>query len=257
MYYINSLFESYSWLGSIIGLLVLAFSIWMAVDCIRNRNDWYWLWIIFGLFGIGAVVYFFVNKWDSTSLEYILWKRHNERRYIQELKAKIHHLDKADHFAELGDAYRRQRNWDLAKEAYEAALERDAGLLDARAHLGVVLLAKGRAKEAWKCMEPMLKEKPDFESGELMWQAARCQVALGQPRRGRKLYEQLFSNHGYFEAHYEYAELLGNLGESEASTEALKQLVYDAQHAPRFLQRRHRRWVRKARMVLRTRRVRI
>ena len=200
MGYLFSLFYAIPWLGTLIGLLVLAFQIWMIVDCLRNGNDYYWIFIILFFSFIGALIYFFVCKYGTSGVERSFSKRRNQQRQIEELQAKIHHLDKGHHYAELGDIYRDQKKWAQAQQAYESALERDGELFDARAHLGYVLLAQNRAEEAWKYLEPALQQQPKFESGELVWQCARCQAARGQLQLARELYDQLLASHGYLQA---------------------------------------------------------
>ena len=221
------------------------------VDCVRSGNEWYWIWIILFLGPIGAAIYFFMFRYRSTGIERSFSKRRNQLRQIEELKSKIHHLDKGDHYAALGDIHRERHEWALAQQAYESALERDDSLLDAKAHLGYVLLAQNRAAEAWKLLEPAYRQKPSFESGQLLWQCARCQAALGQTDQARALYEKLLDSHSYFEAQYEYAEPLRRLGDKDASIAVAKQLIDDLKHAPRFSQRVSRPWLRKARRLLR------
>src|ERR1051326_2978086 len=118
MGYLFSLLYAIPWLGRAVGLLTLALQIWMIVDCLRNGNELYWIWIILVLGPIGPVIYFFVCKYRTSRVERSFSKRFLQRRQIQELQSKIHHLDKADHYAELGDVYREQHKWPLAQQAY-------------------------------------------------------------------------------------------------------------------------------------------
>jgi len=251
MGYLYSLFYAAPWLGAVVGVLVFALQIWMIMDCVRKGNDWYWVWIILVFGPIGVLIYFFTQIYGTSRVERSFSERFTQGRRIQELQSKIHHLDKADHYAELGDVYREQGKWILAEQAYKAALDRDPEMFDARAFLGFVLLADGKPQEAWKLLEPALGQKPGFKSGELLWQCARCQVALKKLPEARQLYEKLLASHGYFEAQYEYAVLLDRLGDKTASVAAARELVDDVKHAPRFHQRASRPWMRKARRLLR------
>jgi len=251
MGYLYSLLYTVPWLGAAVGLLTLALQIWMIVDCLRTGNEPYWIWVILVLGPIGVLIYFFVCKYGTSRVERSFFKRRAQQRQIEELQAKIHHLDKAYHYAELGDVYREQQKWPLAQRAYRAAIERDPDMFEARAYLGCVLLAQNQPEEAWKLLEPAFQQKPGFKSGELLWQCARCQAARGQFPQARQLYEQLLDSHGYFEAQYEYATLLNRLGEKDASIAAARQLVDDAKHAPRFHQRSSRPWMKKAQRFLR------
>ena len=130
-------------------------------------------------------------------------------------------------------------------------------MFDARVHFGYVLLAQGRAAEAWKFLGPSFQQKPQFESGELLWQCARCQAALGQLAAARELYERFLIGHHYLQAQIEYAELLDRLGDKAACVIALQEAVADGKSAPRFLRRSNRPWMIKARRLLIAKRVKV
>ncbi|HVM63195.1 MAG TPA: tetratricopeptide repeat protein [Verrucomicrobiae bacterium] len=252
MGYLYSLLYSVPWLGATVGIVVLALEVWMIIDCIVNGNEGYWILVIFMLGPIGVVAYFFARKYGTSRAERSLTKRFLQRRRIQELRGKIYHLDKAYHYTELGDIYREQHKWALAEQAYRSALEREPDMFDAQAYLGYVLLFQNRAEEAWELLEPSLQRQPNFKSGDLLWQSARCQVARGRLAEGRELYERLLAAHGYFEAQYEYTVLLDRLGDRDKALAAARELVEDVKHAPRFHQRASRPWGRRARRFLRT-----
>lgn len=250
MSYLYSLMFAYPAVGAALGVLTLGFQIWMIVDCVRNGNDLYWIWIILIFGPIGALIYFFSFVYGGSGIERSFSKRRMHRQHIEELQQKIHHLDKADHYAELGDVYRQQQKWSLAQQAYESALERDLAMFDAQAHLGYVLLAQNRAVEAWKFLGPAYQQKPQFDKGDLLWHCARCQAALGQLSSARELYERFLTSHSYLQAQVEYAEVLERLGDKPACIAALKQAIADGQNAPRFIRRTNRPWLLKARRLL-------
>jgi hypothetical protein len=249
-----SLFYEYPWLGRSLAIATFLFQIWMIIDCVRSGNDWYWIWVILIFGPIGALVYFFGFVYQGTEIEQSWSKRRIRQRQIEELQALIHNLDKAHHWAELGDLYRLQKRWALAREAYEAALQREPGLFDAKVHLGYVLLGEGRPAEAWKLLAPAYESQPRFENGDLLWHCARCQAALGRLPAARELYERLLAGHSYLQAQVEFAEVLDRLGDRERCRQALELAVADGKSAPRFLRKTNRPWLRKAQWMLRTKR---
>ena len=85
----------------------------------------------------------------------------HSRRRIKELKAQIHHLDKAHHHSELGDIYFQQGKLKEAEQCYRAAIERDPTDDDFHAHLGQCLLRQGRAEEAVPLLERIVKANPN------------------------------------------------------------------------------------------------
>ncbi|NJM54937.1 MAG: tetratricopeptide repeat protein [Verrucomicrobiae bacterium] len=144
----NSIGGSFGVPGMVIGVLLLAFQIWMLIDAIRRQE---YIWAFFLAIGF----FLFTGSVISTILYYFLVYRDGstapatrgfelpgtaDRKRIKELQDKIHHLDKAPHHLELGDIYFQQGKLDKALASYRAAHERDAGDADIRAHLGQCLL---------------------------------------------------------------------------------------------------------------------
>lgn len=237
----------------VISLLATAFTLWMIVDCIRSGNDWYWILLMLFFPFIGALIYYFVCKWGRTGFQTRWAARRHRRDRIRELETKIHHLDKADHYAELGDIHREDGNWVEAARNYRAALERDPDLHEAHARLGYVLLAQGKPDEAWPLLQAVLQKDPALDYGELLWKAAQCQAARGRLAEAGELYRQLLSRHTYSQARLEYAQVLEKLGELRASTDVLKQLIAEARHVPKFQRQQEARWVKQAESILRSR----
>ena len=238
-----------SWL---LGVATLGFSIWMAVDCWQRGRDGYWIWFILVFQPLGAVVYFFTQYWDGSRLEYGLWQRLTAGSRIREVKARAHHLDTSAAFEELGDFYSSVRKWKDAEEAYRAALQRDAGNLDAQVRLGYALLALDRADEAWALLGPAYQKRPDFDDDKLIRHLARCQAVRGNFVDACNLYEYFLRKHSYTEVQLEYAQVLMKAGNAGAARKALEELIHDADHAPKFARKRDRRWVREAKRLLKS-----
>src|SRR6266436_6995455 len=56
MGYLYGLFYAIPWLGAVLGTLLFALQIWMIVDCLRNGNELYWIWVILVLGPIGVLI---------------------------------------------------------------------------------------------------------------------------------------------------------------------------------------------------------
>ena len=237
--------------AALIPLAGLAFTIWMAVDCLRNRRDPFWIWIILFTPMIGALVYFFVCYWDGSRLEYGLWERLTAGGRIREIQARIHNVDNAANHEELGDAYLRLGKYKEAEAAYRASIERAPEGIEAQARLGYALLAQSRTDEAWPLLSAAYRRQPDFDSDEIVRQCARCQAARGQFADARKLYDYYLTRHSYTDAQYEFGELLLKMNEREEGARVLRELIDDLAHSPRYVQRRDDRWTRAAKRLLR------
>src|SRR5262249_29551135 len=92
------------------------FSLCMFIDAIR-REEWIWAIFIFFGFGLSALLYFFmVYRAAPSATRGFELPGSFDRRRIRELQSKIHHLDKAHHYSELGDIYFQQGKLPKAEE---------------------------------------------------------------------------------------------------------------------------------------------
>ena len=236
-----------SWL---LGVATLAFSIWMAVDCWRRGAEWYWIWLILVFQPLGGIVYFFTQFWTGSHLEYGLWKRFMAGGRIREAKDRAHYLDTSAAYEELGDLYAGAEKWMDADAAYREALQRDAENMQAQVRRGYALLAMERADEAWPLLGPVYLKNPAFDDDKLIRHLARCQAMRGNLVDAGNLYAYFLRRHSYTEVQFEYAHVLLKSGKTEEGRKALEELIRDSEHAPKYQQKRDRRWVREARRLL-------
>lgn len=240
----------YLW-GSPFALLIFAFSIWMLIDAIRQRE---WIWALFILIGSGlaALWYYFAVYRSSPSYMrgFQLPGAYNRKR-IKELQSQIHHLDKAHHHSQLGDIYFQQGKLDQAKACYHASLERDPQDIDTRAHLGQCLLRQHHPAEARQLLEGVIAENPKHEYGYSMMALAETLTALGETDAAMKTWQQITDNHSYPRAKVQLAELYVAKNQRDLALAELKDVVADDAHAPTFQRKRDRVWVKRAKGLLR------
>ena len=232
-------------------LLVFAFQIWMFIDAIR-RQEWLWAVFIFIGWGITALLYFFfVYRASAASLTrgFELPGAHDRRR-IKELQAKIHHLDKAHHYFQLGDIYFQQGKLDKAEACYRAALQRDSKDSDTRAHLGQCLLRQKRAAEARPLLEGVIAENPKHDYGYTMMALAETFTALGETDSALKIWQQVTAEHSYARAKVQLAELYLAQNQPELARPELNDVLSDDVHAPTFQRKRDRVWIRRAKTLM-------
>ncbi len=232
-------------------IIFTIFHIWMLVDAIRQR-EWGWVAIIVLLWTIGAIWYYlYIYRNRPTSMRGFELPGAQNRRRIKELKAQIHHLDKAHHYYQLGDVYFQQGKLKLAEEAYRASLERDGQDIDARAHLGQCLLRQQRAAEAKPLLEGVIAENPKHDYGYSLMALAETHTALGDTDGALALWKQVTENHSYPRAKVQLAEIYFTRQQLDPARAEITEVLSDDAHAPTFQRRRDRVWVRRARKLLR------
>ncbi len=232
-------------------LAVFAFQIWMLVDAIRQRE---WIWALFILVGWGFAAlwyYFYVYRGSPSATRGFELPGAQNRRRIKELQAQIHHLDKAHHYSQLGDVYFQQGKLDKAEGCYRAALERDAGDVDTRAHLGQCLLRAKKASEARPLLEGVVAENPKHDYGYSQMALAETLTALGETDAALEIWKQVTENHSYPRAKVQLAELYATRNQLDLARSEVREVVADDVHAPAFQRRRDRVWVRRAKSLLR------
>jgi len=238
-------------LSSPLALLGLAFTLWMLIDAVRQRE---WIWVLLILIGsllTALWYYFFVYRAAPSSMRGFQLPGAQNRRRIKELQAQIHHLDKPHHYFQLGDIYFQQGKLQQAEAAYRASFERDPQDIDTRAHLGQCLLRQHRAAEARPLLEAVVAENPKHDYGYSLMALAETLTALGDTEAALKLWQQVTESHSYPRAKVQLAELYVAKGQPDLARNELKEVIADDEHAPMFQRRRDRVWVRRARGLLR------
>ena len=239
------------WISNPWWALVSIFQIWMFIDAIRRR-EWIWAVFIFIGWGISAVLYYFlVYRAAPSATRGFELPGAFDRRRIKELEAKIHYLDKAHHYSQLGDLYFQQGKLAKGESCYRSALERDAQDIDTRAHLGQCLLRQKRPAEARPLLEGVVAENPKHDYGYSQMALAETLTALGEADAALALWKQVTENHSYPRAKVQLAELYLARNESDKARAELTEALTDDAHAPTFQRKRERVWVRRARGLMR------
>jgi len=102
-----------------------------------------------------------------------------------------------------------------------------------------LLLSQGRPAEAWPLIEEVLRKQRDYDTDEILRQAAQCQAALGDNAKADAFYLEFLDKHSYFEAQIEYGEFLLRTGRIEQGREQLDEVVVDIRTSPRYVRRRN------------------
>lgn len=248
---LTDIFHPEYFLYSPLMLIALAFQIWMFVDAIR-RQEWIWAIFIFFFSVLSALLYFFFVYRASPrtgTQGFELPGAHNRKR-IKELQAQIHHLDKAHHHFQLGDIYFHDGKLDKAEACYRAALEREPGDEDTRAHLGQCLLRRKRAAEARPLLETVIAANPTHDYGHTLMALAETYQEMGESEKALRTWKQVTEHHSYARARVQLAELLAATGSPDVAKAELREVIEEDAYAPGFQRKKDRVWIRRAKSIL-------
>jgi len=239
------------WLSNPWWVAVSLFQIWMFIDAIRRR-EWIWAVFIFIGWGFSALFYYFaVYRAAPSATRGFELPGAFDRRRIKQLEAQIHYLDKAHHHSQLGDLFFQQGKLAKAEGCYRAALERDAGDIDTRAHLGQCLLRQKRPAEARPLLEGVIAENPKHDYGYSQMALAETLTALGETDSALALWKQVTESHSYPRAKVQLAELYAARNQPDLARVEVKEVLADDAHGPAYQRKRDRVWVRRARSLMR------
>lgn len=183
------------------------------------------------------------------------WERLKGRRAeIEDLTARINHLGKPHHMAQLAGIYLRQGRYKVAADWFAHAIEKDPDLLDARYQLAVCRLREKRYQEAVDLLEHVHAKKPDHDYGGAYLRLAQACEKAGKDERARQVYPILLRFYpGHPEGCYGYGLLLDRCGRLAEARKQMEQVVFSVRNSPRFQRRRNRHLMWKARRWLWTR----
>jgi tetratricopeptide (TPR) repeat protein len=239
------------WVSAPFMALFSLFQLWMLIDALRRR-EWIWALFIFIGWGISALFYYFaVYRAAPSATRGFELPGAFDRRRIKELEAKIHHLDKAHHYFQLGDIYFQQGKLEKAESCYRASLEREPQDIDTRAHLGQCLLRLKKPAEARPLLEGVVAENRKHDYGYSLMALAETLTALGETDAALAMWKQVTEQHSYPRAKVQLAEVYLAKQQPELARPELRDVIADDEHAPAFQRRRDRVWVRRARALAR------
>ena len=160
-------------MSEIIIFVGLAFTFWMALDCVQRREHFVWIIVMFALFPVGAVAYYFAVKGkDKNPLKIFPGGASREKEVETEetlqLKDLTRQFHKAYHYEKLGQAYLDQKKYDLAIPQFEEAIKRDEEMEEARYGLGKSYYGQGRYGYLFHD-SPQLLQFADSPVGERQW----------------------------------------------------------------------------------------
>lgn len=232
-------------------ILQTLFSVWMLVDAIRRRAQYWWFVVI--MMPFGELFYFFMVKIHDPQLAWLKQAMSFKRRAKVSIDRLRFNLEQAPSFANklaLAQALYDEKLFVEAAGLFEQALKLDGSSKDALFGLGLSQISQGNSQAAIEPLGKLIEIQPSYQEyagwsnlAFAFWQAERRDETLHLLAKLVELSPRL--SHRLLYAHY--------LVQVERKTEAVEQLrtaLLEDEHAPPFLRRRNRVWSRQARQML-------
>ena len=219
--------------------IALAFSLWMFVDALRRRAEFYWFPIIILLGPFGSIAYFALVKlrdWDGSGKT----PSRISKTHISDPKTKLALADRS----EKGGA------WQEALEVYEEVLLREPDnkvALHGRARCN---MSAGKFQAATEDLDKLLREDNTFRDYSAALDYAEALYQNGQSDEVIELMEALVSVSGRLNHKVALAHYLNEDGKTAEAREVVKSALKDHVSAEAQVQRRDAQWVARAEQLL-------
>jgi hypothetical protein len=230
-------------------LLGTAFTLWMAVECVRRGQASPWLWVILVFPAIGPAVYFLAEILPTGAFR-ARGPRRASGREIARLKAEVRRLDNSESWTDYAHALRSRKRYAAAREAAETATLRDPKSLRARYELGLAQMGCETWAEAASTLAGVVEEAPGHDSGEARYALGVAYEKSGDKERARRTLEALARTTSLPKVLFQLASLQAEAGAKDAARESLQRIIDESAYVPSYHEREVRPWVRKARKAL-------
>lgn len=229
--------------------LGIAFSIAMAVVCVRRGQTHPWVWIILFFPGVGGAVYFFSEVLPSQSFRRFSTGRASARE-VKHAEAEVRRLDNSEAWANLAQALRSRKKFEDARAAAENAVRRDASNKTALYELGLAQMGLNGWGNAVATLSKLVEADPGYASGDAQYALAVALEKSGNKDDARMRLENLARTSSLPKVLYSLAALQAEAGKKAEARESLERIIDESEYVPSYHRRQVRPWVRKARKAL-------
>jgi hypothetical protein len=240
------------WCLGVVGLIYLAFWLWMLVRCLLHEPDrFFWIWLMVVVPFPGAIVYAVVRVVPEQGWQPPGWlRRLSRRKELARLKAAAEQIGNAHQFVQWGDALKDTGQWPQAAEAYHRALLKEPQNLPALWGAAQTAERLHRADETRHYCRRILDIDPQYKFGDVSLLYARTLMTLGENGTARQHLEQHCRKWRHPEAVYLLARQCHAEGDVHAARQHLQDLLRDLQASPPAVSRKFGRWQSLARKLL-------
>jgi hypothetical protein len=239
--------------NSLFYYLAIAFHVWMIVDAVRRRAEFYWFLIIVFL-PFGSVIYFFMVKLRDFRGAPALTsksKPQSGRPALPELRQLALEIPSFHNKLTLADALEEKDEYVEAEPLYRQILAREPENKPALHGLARCLLGLGRPAEACEKLAQLMELDSGFRDysaaldyAEALWQSSQGQDAVDLLRGLVSVSSRV--NHRVALAHY-----LSLHSGPDAARAELEAALREFGDLPAFAQKRDRKWADRAQKMLR------
>ncbi len=229
------------------GLVLVALAL---VHFFRRQPSFYWLYLIFFLGPLGALIYLAI-EWLPELFDPGAFRFIDRGRRLREVEANIRQNPSAGNYEELGLLRLDKGDWAGARACFDRSLAQRTDSLDPFYRRGLAEYELGDYAAALADLEHVVTADPGYDFQRAAGLLAYCDWKTGNIGRAKRLFEEVLRTSTLTETQLHYAEFLAATGHrAEAKQQALR--IRDKRAGmPGFQRRRERKLFRRNGALLR------
>lgn len=220
------------------------------IHFIRRRPDTYWLWIIIMGGGIGALVYIAAEVIPDLSLLRGAGDPFARRRRIRQMEGEVAANPSAGNLEDLGDLYLDNKDYRLAKDAFDKAISRRTDSAHPFYRRAQAELALGMNAEALTDLEEVVRRDPKHDLLRAQGLLAHAYALNGNAAEASRWFQSATETSTISETLLHYAQFLQVQGRHDEARMWAQRVLEKKASLPGYLKRRERPWFRKAKSLL-------
>ena len=231
--------------------LLLIIEIICIIHVLKTNRDRIWFLVIFGLPGIGVILYFFMEVLpelrQSRSAKIAakkLAKTLDPHIDLKQLAKNLRVSNNVENKVKLAQECMNVGLYEEATELYKSCLTgvyaTDPSIMEALAHSR---FAQEEYNASRQILDELIQANPTYQSqsGHLLY--ARALEASGEQEKALEEYRVLADYYNGAEAKCRYALLLRKNGQTEQARRLFQELLDHAETAPKFYLKTQREWL--------------
>jgi hypothetical protein len=231
-----------------LALIVIAFKIWMLIDAVQRRADYYWLMIIAFIPG-GSLIYFFLVRLrdpDARRISSRLREVVSRPVPLEVLQARFEDSRSAVNEIALAQALGENERWQEASEHFGNVLRSRPKEPDALFGYGISLLETKRPGEAVEAFTRLLEEHATYRDYAVYPELNAAYQRLDRPQQAVKVLRDLYRQSPRLRHAVWLAEALFILEEGSEANQILQTALRRHEESPTHVKKADRKWKRQA-----------
>ncbi|MCP4895751.1 MAG: hypothetical protein GY906_02155 [bacterium] len=234
----------------ILFFLQTAFSLWMLVDAIRRRSEYYW-WIII-MVPFGEWFYFFQVKIHDPEFRWIknvLSAPFRKKVTVKELRYRLRETPCFANKLKLAQALHDEDVFDESEELFEKVLEMNEESAEARYGLASSRIGLGQFDKVEPDLRHVIENNPSYDNYSVWSRLAEAVWAQGRETDALGVAEELVSISPRMSHRLLLAQYCERCGRYDQAKSQIATALEDYEHAPPFQKRNDRGWARLAKKM--------